>query len=249
MNDFSRPYGSTPTMDMSKDAGLRAFMLGIYNTMIIGLVVTGAVAYFAANAFFVGVGTPGFGVTELGAQIFNSPMRWVVMLAPLAMVFVISGGINKFSPGMATVLFYVFAALMGVSISSIFAIYASGSIFSVFMVTAASFAGLSLYGYTTKKDLSGFGSFLIMGLFGIIIASVVNLFLQSDAIMFAVSVLGVLIFAGLTAWDTQRLKVSYYEYGGDEVAAKRMSIMGALSLYLNFINMFLFLLRLFGSRD
>jgi FtsH-binding integral membrane protein len=249
MNDFSRPYGGAPSMDMSTDAGLRSYMLGIYNTMMIGLAVTGGIGIVAANAFFVGVGTPGFGVTELGATIFNSPLRWVVMLAPLAMVFVISGGVNKFSSGVSNILFYVFAALMGVSISSIFAVYTSASVVNTFFVTAAAFGGLSLYGYTTKKNLKAMGSFMLMGLFGIIIASVVNIFLGSGAVEFGISVLGVLIFAGLTAWDTQRLKTMYYQLGGDGEMARRVQIQGALSLYLNFLNMFLFLLRLFGSRD
>ena len=248
MNDFSRPYAGAPSMDMSQDAGLRAYMLGIYNTMVIGLVVTGIVAFGAAELFFTEQAGQTY-FTPLGQSVLGSPLRWVVFLAPLGMVFLMGGMINKMSPATGRIVFYLFASIMGISISSIFVTYTEGSIFQTFLVTAAAFAGLSLFGYTTKKNLTGMGSFLIMGLFGIIIASVVNIFMQSDAISFAVSVLGVLIFAGLTAYDTQRLKLSYYEYGGDEVAAGRMSVMGALSLYLNFINMFLFLLRLFGNRE
>lgn len=249
MNDFSRADYGAPSMDTSKDAGLRAYMLGIYNLMAMGLVVTGVIGLLSANLFFVGVGTPGFGVTELGDAVFNTSLRWVVMLSPLAMVLVLSFGINRLSAGTARVLFYAFAALMGVSISSIFAVYSIGSIGSIFFVTSAAFLGLSLYGYTTKRNLTAFGSFLIMGLFGIILASVVNIFLQSSAIMFAVSVLGVLIFAGLTAYDTQRLKVEYYQHGGSPELIAKIKVHGALSLYLNFINMFLMLLRLFGSRE
>ena len=262
MNDFSRPFSSAPAMDMSVDAGLRGYMLGIYNTMMIGLVVTGLVAFAAAGLFFttdlsqaatveggIAMINSSYALTDLGLMIFGSPLQWVIMLAPLGMVMLISFGANKLSRGATLIAFYAFAVLMGVSLSSIFAVYTGGSIAQTFFVTAAAFAGLSLFGYTTKRDLKGFGSFLIMGLFGIIIASIVNIFLQSSAMEFAISVLGVLIFAGLTAYDTQRLKLSYYEYGGTPEIAGKMQIHGALSLYLNFINMFLFLLRLFGSRE
>lgn len=249
MNDFSRTYAGAPSMDTSVDAGLRSYMLGIYNLMMLGLLVTAGAAVMAANLFFVGLGSGTIGVTELGATIFNTPLRWVVMLAPLAMVMMISFGANKMSSGMARVLFYVFAAVMGISLSSIIAIYTPGSIGNTFFVTAAAFGALSLYGYTTKTNLTGMGSFLIMGVFGLILASVVNMFLGSSALDFAISAIGVLIFAGLTAYDTQRLKISYYEYGGSPEAAAKMKVHGALSLYLDFINMFLFLLRFMGNRN
>jgi FtsH-binding integral membrane protein len=190
-------------------------------------------------------------LTPVGYQIYVGPLKWLFMLAPLAMVFAISAGINKFKPATTQLLFWVFSALMGISLSSIFLVYTHTSIVRVFFITAASFGALSLYGYTTKRDMTGMGSFLIMGLFGIIIASVVNIFVASSALQFVVSVVGVLVFAGLTAWDTQRLKNDYiYGYasqGGD--VAERAAITGALSLYLNFINLFTLLLQLLGQRD
>ena len=183
--------------------------------------------------------------------MFVSPLKWLFMLAPLAMVFAISAGINRFRPATTQMLFWVFSALMGVSLSSIFLVYTHTSIVRVFFITAASFGALSLFGYTTKRDMTGMGSFLLMGLFGIIIASLVNMFIASSALQFLVSVIGVLVFAGLTAWDTQRLKNDYiYGYasqGGD--VAERAAISGALSLYLNFINLFTLLLQLLGQRD
>ena len=190
-------------------------------------------------------------LTSFGVAIFVSPLKWLFMLAPLAMVFAISFGINRLKPATAQLLFWAFAALMGISLSSIFLVYTHTSITRVFFITAASFGALSLYGYTTKRDMTGMGSFLIMGLFGIIIASVVNIFVASSMLQFIVSVVGVLIFAGLTAYDTQRLKNDYmYGYasqGGD--VAERAAITGALSLYLNFINLFTLLLQLLGQRN
>ncbi|WP_417469380.1 Bax inhibitor-1/YccA family protein [Maricaulis sp.] len=249
MNDFSRTHAGAPSMDMSVDAGLRSYMLGIYNLMTIGLLVTAGAAILAAQLFFVGIGTESFGVTPLGNTIFNTPLKWVVMLAPLGMVMLISFRLNKLSSGMARTLFYVFAGVMGISLSSIIAVYTAGSIANTFFVTAAAFGALSLYGYTTKRNLTGMGSFLMMGLFGLILASIVNIFLASSAMEFAISAIGVLIFAGLTAYDTQRLKISYYEYGGTPELAAKMKVHGALSLYLDFINMFLFLLRFMGNRN
>lgn len=249
MNDFSRTHAGAPSMDMSVDAGLRSYMLGIYNLMVIGLLATAGAAILSAQLFFVGIGTESFGVTQLGATVFNTPLKWVVMLAPLGLVMLISFRLNKLSSGMARTLFYVFAGVMGISLSSIIAVYTAGSIANTFFVTAAAFGALSLYGYTTKRNLTGMGSFLIMGLFGLILASVVNIFLASSAMDFVISSVGVLIFAGLTAYDTQRLKISYYEYGGSPELASKMKIHGALSLYLNFINMFLFLLRFMGNRN
>ncbi|MFC0217355.1 hypothetical protein FHS82_003331 [Pseudochelatococcus lubricantis] len=236
------------------DQGLRAFMLGVYNNMVLGLAVTGVAAlgvFLAAvtndPASAVAQVNGGIMLTSFGHALFVSPLKWVVILAPLAMVFFISARIARFQPATARLLFLGFAALMGVSISSIFLVYTQSSIVQVFFITAAAFGALSLYGYTTKRSLSGMGSFLIMGLFGLIIASLVNLFLQSSGLQFAVSAIGVLIFAGLTAYDTQRIKEMYYELDAGDVAAKK-SVLGALSLYLNFINMFMMLLQLFGQQ-
>ena len=223
------------------DAGLRKYMLGIYNYMALALAVTGiaalATAYFAANN------------PAVANAIYNSPLRYVIMFSPLAFVLVLSFGINKLSTSAAQLLFWAFAAIMGVSMSWIFMVYTSGSIVQTFFVTAAAFGCLSLYGYTTKRSLSGMGSFLMMGLFGLIIASIVNIFLASSALQFAISVIGVLIFAGLTAYDTQRLKTQYDYVAGNGEMIVRVTIMGALSLYLNFINMFMFLLQFLGNRE
>ena len=255
--NYASPFGRAAGRDAAAvDAGLRAYMLRIYNYMTIGLAITG----FAAMGVYMGaVAEPAnavayFGkvpLTQFGVLMFASPLKWVFMLAPLAMVFAISFGINRLKPATAQLLFWAFAALMGISLSSIFLVYTHTSIVRVFFITAASFGALSLYGYTTKRDMTGMGSFLMMGLFGIIIASVVNIFVASSMLQFVVSVVGVLIFAGLTAYDTQRLKNDYI-YGaasqGGEVA-ERAAITGALSLYLNFINLFTLLLQLLGQRD
>jgi FtsH-binding integral membrane protein len=263
MSDLDRNYPSpfgraAGRIDAATvDAGLRAYMLRIYNYMSIGLAITGLAAlgvYMAAvtadpSGAAVHVGS--MYLTPFGYAIFVSPLKWLFILAPLAMVFAISAGINRLRPAAAQMLFWVFSALMGISLSSIFLVYTHTSIVRVFFITAATFGALSLYGYTTKRDMTGIGSFLIMGLFGIVIASVVNLFLGSSMLQFMVSVIGVLVFAGLTAYDTQRLKNDYiYGYasqGGD--VAERASIIGALSLYLNFINLFTLLLQLLGQRD
>ena len=188
-------------------------------------------------------------LTPIGYALFVSPLKWAVILAPLGLVFFLSFRVQSMRPATAQIAFWVFAALIGVSLGSIFLVYTHTSIVRVFFITAASFGALSLYGYTTQRDLSGWGSFLLMGLFGVIIASLVNLFLQSTMLQWIVSVIGVLVFAGLTAWDTQRLK-SEYLYGAMEGdVMEKSAIMGALSLYLNFINMFTLLLQLFGSRE
>jgi FtsH-binding integral membrane protein len=237
------------------DAGLRAYMLSVYNYMAAGLAITGIVAYLVyslavttdPNAAVIPLRN-GLFLTEFGRVIFATPLKWVLLFAPLAVVFFLSARIHKMSVGAAQGTFWLYAALVGASISSIFLVYAHGSIAKVFFITAASFGALSLWGYTTKKDLSGWGSFLMMGLFGIIIAAIVNFFLQSGALQFAISVLGVLIFAGLTAYDTQSIKEEYYA-GDNEVVAGQKAIMGALRLYLDFINMFLMLLQLFGNRE
>jgi len=263
MSDLDRNYASPfgraagRTDAAAVDAGLRAYMLRIYNYMTIGLAITGLAAlgvYMAAVTSDPSVGAVRIGssyLTPFGYAMFVSPLKWVFMLAPLAMVFAISFGINRLKPATAQMLFWAFSALMGISLSSIFLVYTHSSIVRVFFITAASFGALSLYGYTTKRDMTGMGSFLIMGLFGLIIASLVNLFFPSGMLQFVISVVGVLIFAGLTAYDTQRLKNDYiYGYasqGGD--IAERAAITGALSLYLNFINLFTLLLQLLGQRD
>ncbi|MBX8799759.1 Bax inhibitor-1/YccA family protein [Pseudochrobactrum asaccharolyticum] len=258
MVDFRNVQAQSPIgarADAAIDQGLRSYMLGVYNMMAIGLAVTGLVAYaFAALAVTtdpsVAVGQIANGkmLTALGAAIYTSPLRWVIMLAPLGAVFFLSFRIERMNVATAQLTFWVYAALVGLSLSSIFLIYTSASIVQTFFVTAASFGALSLYGYTTKRDLSAMGSFLIMGLFGLILASIVNIFLGSTALQFAISVLGVLIFAGLTAYDTQSIKEMYYE-GDSSDAMGRKIVMGALRLYLDFINMFMFLLQFLGNRD
>jgi FtsH-binding integral membrane protein len=220
------------------DEGLRSFMLGVYNYMGLGLAITGLVAFLVAS-------TP-----ALYMPIFTTPLKWVVMLAPLGFVMFLGARLHAMSVSAAQITFWLFAAVMGVSLASIFLVFTGESIARVFFISAATFGAVSLYGYTTKRDLSGFGSFLFMGLIGIVIASVVNIFLMSSALQFAVSVIGVLVFTGLTAWDTQRLKEEYvgsFQYAGGDLAAKG-AIMGALSLYLNFINLFVMLLQLFGTQ-
>ena len=263
MSDLDRNYASpfgraAERVDAATmDAGLRSYMLRIYNYMSIGLAITGLAAlgvYMAAVTDTAAGAAAKIGntyLTSFGVAMFVSPLKWVFILAPLVMVFAISFGINRLKPATAQLLFWAFAALMGVSLSSIFLVYTHTSIVRVFFITAATFGALSLYGYTTKRDLSGMGSFLFMGLIGIIIASLVNLIIGSSMLQFIVSVVGVLVFAGLTAWDTQRLKNDYiYGYaaqGGD--IAEKAAITGALSLYLNFINLFTLLLQLLGQRD
>ena len=221
------------------DEGLRAHMNKIYGTMSVGLLVTAGAAW--------GVGT----TPALVEAIFATPLKWLVMFAPLILVFAFGAMINRLSAAGAQTFFYFFSAVMGVSISYIFVAYTGISIVQTFLITAIAFAGLSLWGYTTQKDISGWGSFLIMGVIGLILASIVNIFLGSPAIMFAVSVLGVLIFAGLTAYDTQRLKTDYLVHAQamDSEWLGKSAIMGALSLYLNFINMFMFLLQFLGNRE
>jgi FtsH-binding integral membrane protein len=237
------------------DQGLRAFMLGVYNNMAAGLAITGFVAlgtYYISVAQDPATAAAVMGNTPLsafGAAIYASPLRWVIMLAPLAFVFGLSAAVHRMQPATARLVFLLFAAVMGLSMSSIFLVFTGTSIAQTFFVTAASFGALSLYGYTTKKDLSGWGSFLFMGVIGLVIAMIVNIFLQSSALQFAISAIGVLVFAGLTAYDTQRLKVTYDLVAGDAVAAGRASIIGALQLYLDFINLFTFLLHFMGNRE
>ncbi|MDA8230893.1 MAG: Bax inhibitor-1/YccA family protein [Magnetospirillum sp.] len=231
-----RRYMSTAQAEAAQiDVGLRQYMLGVYNYMASGLALTGIVALLVASS-------PA--ATQL---IFGTPLRWVVILAPLALVFFLGVRISQMQVSTAKGLFWVYSALMGASLASVFLVYTGESIARVFFITAASFAGLSLYGYTTRRSLSAFGSFLIMGLWGIIIAGLVNMFLHSAAIQFVTSAAGVLIFAGLTAWDTQKIKEMYWEGDGYDIAAKK-SVMGALALYLDFVNLFLFMLQFLGVR-
>ncbi len=231
-----RVFTGTTQRVAAYDEGLRAYMLRVYNYMASGIALTGIVATLTASS------------PAMMNAIYNTPLHWVVMLAPLAFVLFLSFGLHRMSFMTAQAVFWAFAAAMGLSLSYIFAVYTGGSIARVFFITAGAFAGLSLFGYTTKKDLSGWGSFLIMGLFGIIIAMIVNWFLASPALMFAISVIGVLVFAGLTAYDTQNIKNEYSEHHDHETAGK-LAISGALRLYLDFINLFIMLLHLFGNRN
>jgi FtsH-binding integral membrane protein len=239
------------TSAVEMDQGLRSFMLGVYNNMTIGLAITGLVAIGISMLAIADVSPTGkvTQLTALGQALYLSPLKWVVMLAPLAFILFFSFKAESMSSSSARAMFFAFAAVMGLSLSSIFIVFTGESIARVFFITAAAFGGLSLFGYTTKKSLSGMGSFLIMGLSGLGIASVVNLFLASSALAFAVSVIGVLVFAGLTAWDTQRLKEMYLYSGLDQEGADKLAVNGALSLYLNFVNMFQMLLSLFGNRN
>ncbi len=220
------------------DEGLRTHMNKVYGLMSVGMLLTGLVAW--------AVGTN----EQMLQAIFTTPLKWVVMFAPLALVFAFGAMLPRMSAATAQLVFYVYAALVGLSLSFIFAVFTGVSITQTFLVTAIAFAGLSLYGYTTKKDLSGMGTFLMMGLIGLIVASIVNIFLASSAVAFAISVIGVLIFAGLTAYDTQSIKNTYIAHAqmGDQEWLQKSAIMGALNLYLDFINMFMFLLQFMGDR-
>jgi len=250
MADLDRRYAQGTTVGRAEtgviDQGLRSYMLRVYNYMASGVAITGVVAYLTYMFAVVDSGAA-LQLTPFGNLIFASAFKWVVIFAPLGMVFFLSARINSMSLSAAQISFWVFAALMGLSLGSIFLVYAHASIARVFFITAASFGALSLYGYTTQRDLSAWGSFLFMGLIGIIIAMLVNLFLASSALQFAISVIGVLIFAGLTAYDTQQIKEMYYA-GDDGTVAGRKAVMGALRLYLDFINLFMMLLQLFGDR-
>jgi uncharacterized protein len=252
MSDFDRNYASLRGVGTDRavayDMGLRAHMIRVYNYMAGGVALTGLVAWFTyINAVVTSPTGAIVGLTPLGQTLFTSPLMWVVMLAPLGFVFFISFRINHIQASTAKLLFFVYAGVMGLSLATIFLVYTQTSITRVFFISAAAFGALSLYGYTTQRNLDGMGSFLIMGLFGLIIASLVNLFLKSSGLDWALSVIGVLIFAGLTAWDTQKIK-EMYDVQDDGTIAGRKAVMGALSLYLDFINMFMMLLRLFGDR-
>jgi len=241
-------YGSQPrwtdrsaATQVEIDVGLRQYMLRIYNYMASALALTGIVAYVAAAG----------GRDSFIAHIYNTPLMWLVILAPLGLVMLMSFGINRLSATAAQGIFWLYAGLMGLSMSTIFLVYTGTSIARVFFITAGTFAAMSLYGYTTRRDLTQFGSFLFMGLIGIIIAGLVNMFIGSSALQFAISVIGVVVFTGLTAFDTQRIKATYVQYAyadGVDAAGKR-SVYDALSLYLNFINLFMLLLQLLGNRN
>jgi hypothetical protein len=219
----------------ARDAGLRSYMLSVYNYMASGVLLTGIVAMLFASS-------------GLAEQVLTTPLRWVIIFAPLAFVMVMSFGMHRMSTATLQMLFWAFATVMGLSMSSIFLVFTGVSIAQTFFAVAVGFLGLSLYGYTTKKDLSGFGTFLIMGVVGLIVAMVINIFLQSPAMMMAISAIGVLLFAGLTAYDTQKIKSMYAHVAGTDMMGK-VVIMGALNLYLDFINMFTFLLNFMGNRE
>ena len=275
MSDIDRNVGFGATMTQAEtaaiDAGLRSYMRRVYNYMMIGLAITGVAALglyllsvtgTVADASYViragrvipvpaGFVAQGRDIllTGIGYAVFVSPLKWAIIFAPLALVFGLSFGVERLRPATAQFLFWLYAAMVGLSLASIFLIYTHTSITRVFFITAASFGALSLWGYTTQRDLSGLGSFAIMGLFGIIIASLVNGFLASSALQWGISVIGVLVFSGLTAWDTQRLKSEYLYGAMDGEAVERSAILGALSLYLDFINLFTLLMQLLGQRE
>jgi uncharacterized protein len=228
------------------DAGLRAYMIRVYNYMTAGVALTGLVAWFAYSAAVVDTGA-GLQLTQFGHAIFASPLMWLFVLAPLGLVMLLSFGINRLSAGTALTVFFIYAALLGLSLASIFLVYTHASITRVFFISAATFGATSLYGYTTQRDLTSVGSFMFMGLIGLIIASVVNIFLHSTGLDWAISVIGVIVFVGLTAYDTQRIK-EMYDVNDDGSISGRKAVMGALRLYLDFINLFLMLLRIFGNR-
>jgi len=226
------------------DVGLRSYMLGVYNHMTTALAITG---FFALGLSFL-AGPSLNELTPIGYAVYGSPLKWLIMLAPLGMVFYISARLNRISAEKARNLFYIYAGLMGLSLSSLLLFYTGASVVRVFFITAGAFAALSIYGYTTKKSLSGLGSFLMMGVFGLIIAQIVNIFMASTQLDFMISIIGVLIFAGLTAYDTQKIKNMYLAGDNNEAAGKK-SVLGALTLYLDFILMFQFLLMFLGNRE
>ncbi|QIE42458.1 Bax inhibitor-1/YccA family protein [Meridianimarinicoccus aquatilis] len=258
MADYNtiRAGAATGTRSAQIDEGLRTHMTKVYSTMSVGMLITALVSWAIAGLAVSDVPTAyqlsaNTYLTSTGAAIYASPLKWLIMFAPLLFVFGFSAGINRMSAATAQTVFYAFAAVMGLSISSIFLVFTGASIVTTFLVTSIAFASLSLYGYTTKKDLSAMGTFLMMGLIGLIVASVINIFVASSALQFAISVIGVLIFAGLTAYDTQSIKNEYIQMAqsGDQEWLGKAAIMGALRLYLDFINMFMFLLQFLGNRE
>jgi uncharacterized protein len=250
MSDFDRNIATARTGfrtdQVAIDAGLRAYMIRVYNYMTAGVALTGLVAYLTFSAA-VTHAAGGLALTPFGHAIFQSPLMWVFVLAPLGLVMLLSFGINRLSAGTALTLFFVYAGLLGLSLASIFLVYTGASVTRVFFISAATFGAMSLYGYTTRRDLTAVGSFMFMGLIGIVIASLVNIFLQSSGLYWVISVIGVLVFVGLTAYDTQSIK-EMYDVHDDGTVAGRKAVMGALRLYLDFINLFLMLLRIFGDR-
>lgn len=251
MSDFDRNVAArgfgTAARTAEIDAGLRAYMLRIYNYMAAGVALTGVVAWLTFNAAVQTNAAGQMVLTSFGQTIFGGPVTIILFLATLGLVFFLSFRVHTLQPSTALMLFMGYAALLGLMLSSVFLAYTGASITRTFFISAASFGALSLYGYTTQRDLSPIGSFLIMGLFGLILAMVVNIFLKSTGLDFAISAIGVLIFAGLTAWDTQKIK-EMYDVNDDGTAAGRKAVMGALTLYLDFINLFLFMLRFLGDR-
>jgi hypothetical protein len=250
MSDFDRNVAarSFGTSAAAIDAGLRAYMLRVYNYMAAGVALTGVVAWFTYNAAVVTDATGRItGLTSFGQAIFGGPLTIVLFLGTLGIVFFLSFRVNRLQPSTALGLFMLYAGLLGLMLSTVFLQYTGASITRTFFISAASFGALSLYGYTTQRDLSPIGSFLVMGLFGLILAMIVNIFLKSTGLDFAISAIGVVIFAGLTAWDTQKIK-EMYSANDDGTVSGRKSVMGALTLYLDFINLFLFLLRFMGDR-
>jgi FtsH-binding integral membrane protein len=251
MSDFDRNIAARGGFGADRavaiDAGLRAYMIRVYNLMAAGVAFTGIVAWLAFNAGTTAGAGGGLVLTPIGQMLFTGYAPIVLMLATLGMVFFISFRINTLQPTTAFTLFSIYAALMGLALGSIFVAYTGTSIARVFFITGATFGAMSLYGYTTQRDLSGFGSFLFMGLIGIVIASLVNIFLGSSMLQFIISVVGVLVFVGLTAYDTQQIK-EMYDVNDDGTVAGRKAVMGALRLYLDFLNLFIMLLQLFGDR-
>ena len=245
--DFNQRTYSKTADQAGIDEGLRAYMLKVYNYMTTGLVLTGFIAYFFGKASVAAFTPNGVILTSLGQALFNSGLSWIIMLAPLGFVFYLSARINKMSVSSAQITFWLFASIMGLSLASVFVQFTGTSIARVFFITAGTFAAMSLYGYTTKRDLTKLGGFLFMGLIGIILASIVNIFVQSGPMAFIISIIGVLVFVGLTAYDTQTIKNMYYAGDSDSVGSKK-ALMGALRLYLDFINLFILLLQLFGQR-
>jgi len=229
-------FASSASRATSFDSALRDYMVKVYQYMSIALAISGGIAFMVASS------------DQLMQAIFGTPLAYVVMFAPLVFVFIFGFKINSISAQKAKSFLWIYAGLMGLSLATIFAVYTATSITRVFLITASTFGAMSLYGYTTKKDLTNIGSFLIMGLIGLMIASLVNIFLKSSALDFALSIIGVFIFIGLTAYDTQRIKQTYYHFAGHDEAVNKMAVMGALSLYMDFINLFIMLLRFFGER-
>jgi hypothetical protein len=249
MSDFNRGYARTipaDRADMSVDAGLRSFMLGVYNKVALGLVLSAALAFVTGQ--FAPVQALLYRVTADGRLVGLQPLGYLVAFAPLLVMLFSMAAIRNATPRSAGILYWTIVSLIGASLGVLTLVYTGASIASTFLITATAFGGLSLFGYATKKDLTGFGSFLMVGLIGIVIASVVNMFLHSGPMNFIISILGTFIFAGLIAYDTQRLKMQYYELGGDQAAMSVATNYGALSLYINFINLFQMLLSLFGNR-